>query len=142
MNNQGIPLPNGVKSVFCRFTQVYLCICCKFEWTQISFVSNYILLSIKTKNKCEQNFRKLQTFATIELIKGGLLYLVPKINILVVLLCFIRQLILYPPNYLARISTNLKLCFADAIKRVKLFKFDKMEVHDFEILLIDVTFYH
>ena len=39
----------------------------------------------------------------------------------------------------------LKLCLADAIhnfKWVKIIQIDKMEVNYFQILLIDVTFYH
>ena len=32
--------------------------------------------------------------------------------------------------------TNLKLCLADAIHDWKLFRFDEMEVNDFETLLI------
>ena len=51
------------------------------------------------------------------------------------------------PNYSIWIFTHLKLCLADAIhnlKRVKLFRFDKVEVNSFQILLIGVTFslYH
>ena len=54
----------------------------------------------------------------------------------------IRALTLKPPKY--SIWTHLKLCLADAIhnfKWVKLFRFDKMVVNKFQILLIIVTFY-
>ena len=54
------------------------------------------------------------------------------------------DLTLYPPNYLIWIFTHLKLCLADAIHNFnewRLFRFDKMEVNCFQILLIDVMFY-
>ena len=46
-------------------------------------------------------------------------------------------LTLQPPNYSFYIFTHFNLCLADAIhtfKWVTLFRFDKMEVNDFEIL--------
>ena len=42
------------------------------------------------------------------------------------------------PSFLIGISTLLKLSLADAIYNVR---FYKMEVNDFEILLIDIGFY-
>ena len=48
-----------------------------------------------------------------------------------------------PPKSLIWIFTHLKLCLADAIhnfKWVKSVQIWQMEVNDFEILLIDVTF--
>ena len=50
------------------------------------------------------------------------------------------DLTLWPPRYLIWIFTHLKLCLADAIHNFKFVRFDKMEVNDFEILLIYVTF--
>ena len=49
-------------------------------------------------------------------------------------------LTLYQPTELIWILTHLKLCLASS--EWKLFRFDKMEVNDFKILLINVTFYH
>ena len=46
----------------------------------------------------------------------------------------------YPPNYLIGIFTHLKLWSTILNIKCKLFRFDKIEVNDFEILLIDVNF--
>ena len=52
-------------------------------------------------------------------------------------------LAIWPPNYLIGIFTHLQLCLADAIYNLsewKPFSFEKIELNDFEILLIYVTF--
>ena len=43
---------------------------------------------------------------------------------------------LQSPNYLIEIFTHLKLCLASTSSELKLFRFDKMEVNYFHILLI------
>ena len=51
---------------------------------------------------------------------------------------------LQPPKYL--FFTHLKWCLADAIYNFatewKMLGFDKVEVNEFDILLINITFYH
>ena len=53
---------------------------------------------------------------------------------------------LKPPNYLIGIFTHLKWCLADAIYNFatewKNLRFDKVKVNEFDILLINITFYH
>ena len=57
---------------------------------------------------------------------------------------YLKHLTLWPPNYSIWIFTHLKLWSltrSTTSSEWKLFRFDKIEVNCFRILLIDVTFY-
>ena len=49
------------------------------------------------------------------------------------------KLLFLTPNYLIVIITHLKSCLADATRKFKVFRFDKMEASDFETFQLELV---